>query len=375
MISQNFKILSKLDTLISAQQLIDDRLKKIEGSSDESSSEEVIKTIVVEVARNLLKVSIYPSQNEFREETEKVLRSSFPELHKKFRQSPIFYEKNIYQPLLAKHRSFRGSLTSRIKDALYTIFPELPSITSNSPPSEIRQWKSNPIVASCHNKLFKKIVVEEPTTFMSKILDRLFPSKKSAPKIYVAYAISVCEYILNPSNQQIQVSESAIKFLISKYLQKVLNKEKLVSSDEDEAATTSITATASKTAAAQEKEEDQEEDQEYQGQEEQEQEEGQEEQEQEQEGQEEQEQEEDIFNLIIGQEIGNQKDEVKGGGDNDLYNYSSSNEDELFKIKAKGSNNFFFIGIFFFISFVFCFYFFIFFLLLYYFIIYIIVVV
>src|SRR2546421_12435720 len=72
---------------------------------------------------------------------------------------------------------------------------------------------------------------------MSKILDRLFPSKKSVPKIYVAYAISICEYILNPSNQQIQVSESAIKFLIYK-------KRKLVSSDENEAETTSITATA-----------------------------------------------------------------------------------------------------------------------------------
>src|SRR5207248_8815531 len=71
------------------------------------------------------------------------------------------------------------TLFRSIKDALYTIFPELPSITSNSPPSEIRQWKSNPIVASCHNKLFKKIVVEEPTTFMSKILDCLFPSKKA----------------------------------------------------------------------------------------------------------------------------------------------------------------------------------------------------
>ena len=34
----------------------------------------------------------------------------------------------------------------------------------------------------------------------------------------------------------------------------------------------------------------------------------------------------------IGQEIGNQKNEVKGGGDNNLYNYSSSNEDELFKL-------------------------------------------
>src|SRR5213080_731338 len=82
LISQNFKTLSKLDTLISAQQSIDNRLKKIEGSLDESSSEEVIKTIVVKIARNLLKVSIYPSQNEFCEETEKVLRSSFPELHK-----------------------------------------------------------------------------------------------------------------------------------------------------------------------------------------------------------------------------------------------------------------------------------------------------
>jgi hypothetical protein len=182
LLSQNFKIISKLDILISAQQSIDDRLKKIEGSSDESSSEEVIKTIVLEVARNLLKVSIYPSQNEFREETEKVIKSSFPELYKKFCQSLIFYEKNIYQPLLAKHRSFQGSLTSRIKEALFNIFPELPSITSNLPPSKIRLWKNNLIVADCHNKLFKKIVVEEPTTFMSKILDRLFPSKKNTPK-------------------------------------------------------------------------------------------------------------------------------------------------------------------------------------------------
>ena len=49
----------------------------------------------------------------------------------------------------------------------------------------------------------------------------------------------------------------------------------------------------------------------------------------------------------MGQEIGNQKDNeedevVKGGGDSDLYNYSSSNEnneDELFesvKRKYKG---------------------------------------
>src|SRR5256884_6377526 len=85
LINQNFKILSKLDILISAQQSIDDRLKKIEGSLDESSSEDIIKTIIVKIARNLLKVSIYPSQDEFRDETEKVLKNSFPEFYKKFR--------------------------------------------------------------------------------------------------------------------------------------------------------------------------------------------------------------------------------------------------------------------------------------------------
>src|SRR2546429_8010516 len=37
LINQNFKILSKLDILISAQQSIDDRLKKIESYLDESS--------------------------------------------------------------------------------------------------------------------------------------------------------------------------------------------------------------------------------------------------------------------------------------------------------------------------------------------------
>src|SRR2546429_8927718 len=86
LINQNFKILLKLDILISAQQSIDDRLKKIEGSSDESSSEDIIKTIIVEIARNLLKVSIYPSQDEFRDETEKVLKNSFPEFYKKLKK-------------------------------------------------------------------------------------------------------------------------------------------------------------------------------------------------------------------------------------------------------------------------------------------------
>ena len=136
--------------------------------------------------------------------------------------------------MLAKHRSLWDSLTSKIKDALHHIFPTLPPINTNSVPSEVEKWKSNPIVARCHKILFHKEKDGDSSTYMTKIIDKIWPTKKNAPKVHIAYAISVCEFLLNPSHKRIQVSEAPIKFQISKYLQRVLNKEKMISSDEDD---------------------------------------------------------------------------------------------------------------------------------------------
>ena len=133
--------------------------------------------------------------------------------------------------MLAKHRSFRGSLTSKIKDALHFIFPTLPSINTNSL-TEVRKWKGDPIVVKCHKVLFKR-EEEDSTTYMTRIISKIWPAKKNAPKLHIAYAISVCEFILNPSILRIQVSEASIKSQITKYLQRISNKEKL-SSDVDE---------------------------------------------------------------------------------------------------------------------------------------------
>src|SRR5208283_2431329 len=61
---------------------------------------------------------------------------------------------------------------------------------------------------------------------------------KIAPKLHIAYAISVSEYFLNPKQPSIQVTESMIKFKITKYLQRLeKDKEKLNFSDEEETAT------------------------------------------------------------------------------------------------------------------------------------------
>jgi hypothetical protein len=69
---------------------------------------------------------------------------------------------------------------------------------------------------------------------MSKILDKVWPSKKAAPKVHIAYAKSVCEFLLNPTNKRIQVSETPMKFRIQKYLQKNINKEKFNSDDSND---------------------------------------------------------------------------------------------------------------------------------------------
>lgn len=90
------------------------------------------------------------------------------------------------------------------------------------------------MVVKSHRNLFKSAVPDGSVTYMTNILNRVWPSKKEAPKLHLAYAISVCDFFLDPANQKIQVSEAAIKFKMNKYLRRLTNKEKLNSDDDEE---------------------------------------------------------------------------------------------------------------------------------------------
>ena len=46
---------------------------------------------------------------------------------------------------------------------------------------------------------------------MFQIIEKIWREKKNIPKIQIAYAISICEMLLNPNNLIIQVSEEIIK--------------------------------------------------------------------------------------------------------------------------------------------------------------------
>jgi hypothetical protein len=87
-------------------------------------------------------------------------------------------------------------------------------IDAKATETEIKEWKNHPSVKRCYTNLFKKVNNEE--TNMSMIIDKAWRDKKNTPRIHIAYAISVCEVFLNPSNLIINMSEEVVKPYLTK---------------------------------------------------------------------------------------------------------------------------------------------------------------
>ena len=109
---------------------------------------------------------------------------------------------------------------SKIREAIFVIFREdgLPPISTNVKTSDVLLWKSKPVVKYCFGKLFKKIGSEGSETYMSMIIRHLWKSKAKGPKVQIAYVMSICEFILNPENPSITISEEVIKPIFEKNL-------------------------------------------------------------------------------------------------------------------------------------------------------------
>jgi len=115
-----------------------------------------------------------------------------------------------------KHRSLRGALTSRTKEALFSVFGEidLPPISTNATPREIHLWKKSPSIKQCYEKLEQQINKDgglNTPTYISRILEKVWPDSSLASNKQVAYAVSVCHVILDPTNDNIQITKSIIE--------------------------------------------------------------------------------------------------------------------------------------------------------------------
>lgn len=114
---------------------------------------------------------------------------------------------------MEKHRSLRGTLTSRIKESIFTIFGEniLPPINLNAPPIEISQWKLTSNVRWCYDNLFSPMNENTTISYMARILEKIWPDSSIPSQTLLAYTVSVCQVVLDPNNKNIRITKKTIK--------------------------------------------------------------------------------------------------------------------------------------------------------------------
>ena len=79
--------------------------------------------------------------------------------------------------------------------------------------TQIAAWKNSPKTFKCYKDLFQPIEENEEVTYVSRILEKVFPSSECSDE-QVAFAISICEMFLNPDYKTIQIKEKILKDLI-----------------------------------------------------------------------------------------------------------------------------------------------------------------
>ena len=106
-------------------------------------------------------------------------------------------------------------MASKVRDTLFSVFGEsqLDPINTNFSSSEIFKWKQSPKMIKCYKKLFICINKNEEFIYMSRILKKIWSKADYSDKL-IAFAISICQTILNPVNKVIQINEGIMKELI-----------------------------------------------------------------------------------------------------------------------------------------------------------------
>ena len=116
---------------------------------------------------------------------------------------------------MQKIRSLQGTLTNKIKETLFSVYGNLiEPINNKAKPDEVIMWKKSTKTNECYQKLFEEFEEDSDDTYMNRILHKIWPDGK-APSEKIAYAIAVCQTMLNPKNKTIMMSDQVVKKLIA----------------------------------------------------------------------------------------------------------------------------------------------------------------
>ena len=117
-------------------------------------------------------------------------------------------------------RSLRGTLTSKTREAIFSIFGEenLPSINTNASPSEIAKWKKTSKVSTCYKKLFKKINDNDNSPLVLTCIIWKVSNKKKISNVEMAFVCVICVSVLNPKYSKLKLSTKTMKRKIRYFL-------------------------------------------------------------------------------------------------------------------------------------------------------------
>lgn len=80
-------------------------------------------------------------------------------------------------------------------------------------------WKESSVIKQCYDLLHSKINDNDDATWCGRILNRLWADLSKAPSEQIAFAVSLCEFFLNPKNEDLKND--------NKYLRIMTNKNKV----------------------------------------------------------------------------------------------------------------------------------------------------
>jgi hypothetical protein len=107
-------------------------------------------------------------------------------------------------------------LTTKARDALFSYFGEaiLPSINTSASSAGIIEWKNNPAVAECYNKLFNQ---DGSLGVLTRILERVFVGEYPS-SLHLAFVTATFAVLLDSKSKIIQINENTMKNKIEYYM-------------------------------------------------------------------------------------------------------------------------------------------------------------
>lgn len=101
---------------------------------------------------------------------------------------------------------------------MFYVFGDLlERINNKATPEEVFDWKKSDKTKTCYMRLFTKISNNSDDTYMSRILQKIWPLGDTSNE-QAAYAIAVSQMILDTNYEKITISESVIKHKIARNL-------------------------------------------------------------------------------------------------------------------------------------------------------------